>query len=325
MAKILLDLWTEPQLLWLVVDLVHESTEVATVATVRKQRKSIRWPDVLPVARQWVHDQGITPTLRQIFYALVSTKVIPNDVSAYKALSRETAKARRAGDFPDLEDGTREIEGGPGGYEDLAEFWDYVKDWFSLDDTEGQQYQVWVVVEKRGLVAQVLDWIGGRGWSVVALGGYGSQTIADDIQRAVARDGRPAILLYLGDYDPSGRDIQRDFEGRTDCWDQMLRVALTRQQIREHNLPLLPGKPDDPRAVSFAADNAGELFQVEIDALPPTTLRDLLLGAGEPYWDRDAWRRVQRREAELQERLEEQIQQIQDMSTNDDEEEDDDL
>ena len=292
---------------------------------VRKQRKSIRWSDVLPVAKAWVLDQGVIPTLRQIFYHLVSIQLIPNDTSAYKGLSRTTAEARRAEEFPDLEDGTREIEVGPGGYEGLADFWEHTWDsmkyMFYLDPTKGQKYQVWVVVEKRGMVAQVSSWIRGRGWSVAAVAGYGSQTIADDIRRAVERDGRPAILLYLGDYDPSGVDIQRDFLNRTGCWHEVVRVALTLEQIRERNLPLLPGKEDDPRAVSFAAEHDGELFQVEIDALAPTDLQALLLEAGRPYFNQAAWMRVQRRETDLRIRLDEQIEQIRDMSTNDDEDE----
>jgi hypothetical protein len=48
-------------------------------------------------------------------------------------------------------------------------------------------------------------------------------------------------------------------------------VALTEEQIDEHNLPTRPTKRDGNRhAHGFAGDS------VELDALPPRTLRDMV-------------------------------------------------
>lgn len=41
---------------------------------------------------------------------------------------------------------------------------------------------------------------------MAALSRYASQTDVDDIVADVEADGRPAVLLYGGDFDDSGRD-----------------------------------------------------------------------------------------------------------------------
>ena len=95
---------------------------------------------------------------------------------------------------------------------------------------------------------------------------------------------RPAALLYAGDLDPSGEDIDRDFLERTDCWHKVVRVALTPEQVDEFNLPAMPGKATDSRAAGFIARH-GALTQTEVDALPPNVLRSLFADAVSQFWD----------------------------------------
>jgi hypothetical protein len=96
--------------------------------------------------------------------------------------------------------------------------------------------------------------------------------------------GRPAVLLYAGDHDPSGEDIDRDFTARTNCWQEVRRVALTAAQVREHALPPQPGKELDSRARGFV-ERHGRLVQVELDALPPDVLREVFAVAIAEFWD----------------------------------------
>lgn len=114
--------------------------------------------------------------------------------------------------------------------------------------------------------------------------------------------GRPAVLLYAGDFDASGEDIDRDFLARSDCWAKVLRVALSREQVDAYDLPPQPGKASDPRARGFV-ERHGELVQVELDALPPDVLRDLYRDALAGFWDRDAYRTARAREDEDREAL----------------------
>ncbi len=115
-------------------------------------------------------------------------------------------------------------------------------------------------------------------------------------------DGRPAILLYAGDLDPSGEDIDRDFIERTGCWSQVIRIALSWEQVEEYQLPVAPGKDTDSRAARFI-ERHGQLMQVELDALEPGDLRALYQEAIDQYWDTSAYQAALEREAEDQELL----------------------
>lgn len=129
---------------------------------------------------------------------------------------------------------------------------------------------------------------GERGLPVLALRGFVSHSYVKQIIDEVQAQGRRAVLLCAGDFDPSGEDISRDFVARTGCWDKVLRVALTSGQVKEFELPKAVGKVTDSRAAAFAARH-GELVQVELDALPPDVLRSLFEGALAKFWDEAAF------------------------------------
>ena len=227
-------------------------------------------------------------TLRQLFYRLVAAQLLPNTTNAYKSLSRYTAEARRAGTFPALMDRGRTIHR----YQTFASpaaARRWLQPIYRRDRTEGQAVSLYLGVEKAGIVAQLQEWFGDLGVPVLALGGYGSQTYVDDVIADVDGPKRPAVLLYAGDHDPSGEDIDRDFIARTDCWDEVRRVALTAEQVRQYELPPQPGKDDrQSRAQGFIARH-GRLVQVELDALPPDILRSSTPTRIAEFWDDDAY------------------------------------
>ena len=243
-------------------------------------------------------------TLRQLFYRLVARGTLPNTQTAYKSLSAKTAEARRDGWFPDLIDSTRAI------HEDqtFVEAKDAVE-WlsriFRLDRSEGQDVTLVLAVEKRGLVAQLRTWFGEpMGVPVVELGGYcGQSHVKRVIERVQEYGDRPAVLLYAGDFDPSGEDILRDFVKRTDCWKDVIQVALTQTQVRAYSLPVFPGKATDSRAAGFTKKH-GSLVQVEVDALAPTDLRDLFQRAIDRYWNPAVHAAFMETEATITEELE---------------------
>ena len=233
----------------------------------------INWQSVLVRAAQIVNSYDTGVTLRQLFYRLVSEQLIPNKQTTYNTLSARTAEARREGWFPSLVDRNRTIQR----YRTFTsprQALDWLAAIYRIDRTINQDYTIFIGVEKNGLLNLLLNWYGDYGIPVVALGGYGSQTFKDEIREDVESQGRPAILIYAGDFDPSGEDILRDFVRRTDCWDEVIRIALNPEQIDEYNLPPLPGKASDSRAEGFIRRH-GELMQVELDALPPDVLKGL--------------------------------------------------
>jgi hypothetical protein len=264
-------------------------------------RKRLSWPSIVERAAEIVDGYEIGVTLRQLFYRLVSEETLPNLQSAYKGLSRETAKARREGWFPDLVDGTRGIE------RDMSflsphEARSWLADIYRRDRTEGQEYAIYAGIEKHALAALLQSWLGPRGIPIVPFGGYASQTLTDEVARDADEDGRPAVLLYASDLDPSGEDIGRDFITRAGCFDEVVRVALDAEQVDDYGLPPLPGKATDARAATFVAKH-GKLVQVELDALPPDELRRLYEDALDPFWDVSTSEAVLDREADERESL----------------------
>jgi len=247
----------------------------------------LRWEPVIDRAAAIVQGYDTLVTLRQLFYRLVSEGMLPNTKHAYQHLSRLTAEARREGWFPALFDRTRVIHRPPS-WPSLNACLAGARRGFRLDRTEGQAANVVLAVEKHGLVELLLAWFGGLGLPVVALGGYPSQSCVDQVAGLVADDTRPAVLLYGGDFDPSGEDIGRDFIRRTGCWAEVRRVALTPEQVAEHDLPVMMGKATDSRANGFTARH-GQLVQVELDALPPDTLRRAYEDALAQWWDDAAY------------------------------------
>lgn len=257
---------------------------------------SLKWQPILNAAARIVEsyeDTGVT--LRQLFYRLVAAELLPNTQNAYKTLSKRTAEARRAGWFPALIDRTRDIH--------RHAAWDSPEDaraalrrQYRRDRTEGQAQAVYIGVEKNGMIAQLEHWFGDRGLPILALGGYSSQTYADEVNEDAFGQDRPAVLLYAGDFDPSGEDIPRDFCERAGCFADVRRVALSAAQVRDYSLPPMPGKATDSRAAGFV-ERHGRLVQVELDALPPDTLRQLYEDELAVFWDTSAYQVSMAREA----------------------------
>lgn len=259
------------------------------------------WVEVIEQARAVVASYSERVTLRQCFYRLVAAGAVPNTVAAYKRLSSLTAAARRSGVFPDLADHGREIAR-PLAFADAEHALAWLRRAYRRDRTAGQATAIYLGVEKDALVSQLATWYDELGLPVIALRGYGSQTIADLVRRDAAQSGRPAVLLYAGDYDPSGEDIERDFLARTRCWAHAERVALTPAQVTEFGLSPLPGKATDSRAAAFTAAH-GHLIQVEVDALDPTDLHTLFDAAIARWWNPQAHDAVLRAEARDRNRL----------------------
>jgi hypothetical protein len=245
------------------------------------------WPRLLVEAAAIVMSYETGVTLRQLFYRLIVAKLLENTIAAYKALSKKTAAARRKRNFPDLLDRTRVIHryrtwDSP----DAARAW--LASVYRRDRTEGQAVSLYLGVEKHGLVEQLEAWFGDLGVPILALGGYSSQTYVDDIVGDVSAQGRPAILIYAGDFDPSGEDIPRDLVARAGCFAEVRRVALSSDQVEAYGLPPQMGKATDSRAAGFVRRH-GRLVQVELDALPPDVLQGLFSDAIAEYWDEGAY------------------------------------
>lgn len=252
----------------------------------------LSWLEIIAEAARIVESYDTGVTLRQLFYRLVSAGVIPNNRSAYCQLSSQTAKARRERGFPSLIDRVRAIHRHPT-WDSPAAILNAARQQYRRDRTEGQTVSLYLGVEKAGIIEQLESWFGDLGVPILALCGYSSQTYVDDVRADIEAQERPAVLIYAGDFDASGEDIDRDFLDRVGGFDEIRRIALDAGQVKKYSLPEMAGKRTDTRAGGFVAKH-GRLVQVELDALDPDVLRGLYQDAIDEFWDGDAYDAVLR-------------------------------
>lgn len=238
--------------------------------------------------------EGYKMTLRQLYYQLVATDILPNQQKEYAHLSRLLTEARMTGlvDWDFIEDRIRipkmpsEFEGIP----DLIEaaIASYRKErWIDQDN----YVEVWV---EKDALSGVLSPVT-REYHVRLLvnRGYSSASAMHDAAlriRAATENGKTCTVIYLGDHDPSGEDMVRDIKDRLTtfgCDVTINKIALTMDQIRQYNPPPNPAKLSDPRSGNYIAEHGDQSW--ELDALPPNVLDQLLRDTLEEFIDRDAY------------------------------------
>jgi hypothetical protein len=109
-------------------------------------------------------------------------------------------------------------------------------------------------------------------------------------------DGRELIVLYVGDFDPSGLFMsEEDLPKRLSKYDgdqvELRRTALTREHV--HGLPSFPAtdKRKDPRYRWFRANYGDRCW--ELDAMDPNDLRDCVEQAIVELIEPVAWERCE--------------------------------
>lgn len=142
---------------------------------------------------------------------------------------------------------------------------------------ENQEYYPEVFIEKKALQGVFNSVCQRKRVTLGACKGYPSLTfLYDTAQRMIeaADDGYKPIILYFGDYDPSGEDIPRSIAENLQKLGAygvtVRRISLLENQVRAWNLPPAPVKPGDSRSASWEG-----LGQVELDAVEPKKLQTL--------------------------------------------------
>lgn len=281
-----------------------------------------KYADIVREANVIFKQYATKLTLRQLFYRLVAKLILPNTMNSYKALSKWMVKARERGDVDEwyIEDRVRQTFGGDEGYEDSEGFiksyeelfkncWRYFK--YKMWTTQDHLVELWV---EKDALSRLVSEIGDE-FNVVTCPSRGYSSYAY-VRKAVGRiEGyeKPVKVLYLGDYDPSGMDIERDLADRLyryGAYDvEVERVALTLEQIQEYSLPPMPAKTSDPRFAKFVAD-VGGADAVELDALEPPVLQRLIKEAVEAEIDWDAWEKRKEETEEEKEKLREKLEKV---------------
>ena len=239
-------------------------------------------------------------TVRQLFYRLVSAGEIPNDRASYQLVSRLMTKARDDGrcEFDWIVDRSRP-EYAPCVFADATEYARVMKRGYRKDYWKTQPWYVELWVEKDAIIGSIQDVTDDLGIVVRVGRGFLSTTKAHEIAehfgsvRSSDLD-KPINIFYLGDHDPSGRDIERDLKERIRGYMasgfDLTRLAIHKADIRKFHLPPLKIKSSDSRSESFRKRHGEQC--VELDALPPTELRRRIRDAVEHCIDSELWDRA---------------------------------
>ena len=262
-------------------------------------------------------------TLRQLYYRFVALDLLENKESQYNYLGESIKEARIEGTIPWdwIEDRTRSADAGDYDsvsrekhFEDHLEYFETCDERFNRPRWEGQDTYVEVWVEKEalaGVFASVADELRvvsfpNRGYTSITLLHEAAERI-----RAADSDRRP-VILYFGDFDPSGQDIERNIRDKlNDTFGVDVgveRVALTREQIDERELPPQPAKSSDSRYEDFVEEHGD--IAVELDALPPEDLREMVREAVSKHFDDDTRKEVLERQEEDREWIAERVDRV---------------
>lgn len=261
-------------------------------------------------AAKSVLEKSYPMTLRQVFYQLVSRQALENRDSRYDALGRALVEARKAGMIPWewIEDRLRQPRH-ISMWDSLADFADSAARSFRLDVWETQPIYIEAWLEKdalSGIFEAILDSFGvtlnvGRGYD-------GWSSIFGAAQRFGKGEG--VTILYFGDFDPSGEDMVKSLKSRLrelGSEPEIIKCALTADDIERYNLPAAMTKKSDTRRARFIAEHGDRC--VELDALPADVLRAQLKAEVEGRMDLMALAAVKKHEgvdrAKLKKRLEE--------------------
>lgn len=157
----------------------------------------------------------------------------------------------------------------------------YRSNWF-----ENQRYYVECWLEKRALSRIFLSITNDYGVYLSVSGRYPSLAqVKSAIDRFENYD-KPKVILYFGDLDPTGKDMPRYLKysfPELGCSNVTIReITVNVDDVKEYDLPKIPLKAKDKRTKwykkTFNVD-----YGVEIDALPPSTLRQKIATSIQRY------------------------------------------
>jgi hypothetical protein len=183
----------------------------------------------------------------------------------------------------------------PSSWSGLNDFAETVADAYRLDFWSRLDDYIEFIVEKdtvAGKIAQVT-----RSFDVPLhpIRGYNSTSYAYEIASRWREIHKPITIYYLGDHDPSGRDLERDIKeklaalsGRRFLWQ---RLAVEPEQFGLYNIRPMEPKQGDSRFRRFV--QAGYYDCAEVEAIPAKDLRHIVHTAILTHIPTGEWERLQ--------------------------------
>jgi hypothetical protein len=243
-------------------------------------------------------------TVRQAFYQAVVHGLVEKDEGEYKStIARLLLDMRRSGEIPHswIVDNTRWMRK-PRTYRGLADFIEAHQRTYRRSLWEGSETYIEVWCEKEALAGVLLDVTSEFDVPLMVSRGFASESYlyaaADKITDELSEHGSAAqaVIYHLGDFDPSGVHAASAIEAglRRLCGELLSgftsdhlafeRVAVTEEQISTFGLPTRPTKRAGNAHANSWPDGRPS---VELDAIPPETLRWLARDCIERHLDPD--------------------------------------
>lgn len=249
-------------------------------------------------------EKDLKVILRQLYYRLIARNYFANDDRNYDYLGRVVTNARLCGlmDWDAIEDLGRQ-PAKPVQFNGIADLVESACNSFRLDRWEGQSHYVELWTEKLGLTSVLLPIAEAFHIPFCANKGYASITALYEASKRIhAAHERSLIpvILYLGDHDASGLDMDRDIRERLETLGVpkgtflLRRVALTIEQVRRYRPPRNPAKVTDTRSPKYVAEFGH--YSWEVDALDPEDMEREVRRAIAPLVDMSRMNKVIARE-----------------------------
>lgn len=262
----------------------------STAKRVRRTRVELEAVDVAIVAA--VAEESPV-SLRGVFYRVVSAGAVEKSELGYRLVSRQLVKLRAAGVVPysAITDGTRLMRR-PTSWTDLDEMLSTAAASYRRALWDNQPTEVLILSEKDAITGTVYPVTAAWDVELGITRGYSSATFSHSIAETIIFNtgrGKTTHVYQLGDHDPSGVDgwraLQETVRGFAPRGAVVFeRLAVTEEQIITLGLPTRPTKNSDSRAKSFRGES------VEVDAIPPRILRQIVEDAITRHIDREALR-----------------------------------
>jgi hypothetical protein len=267
-----------------------QSYPTCSIKRVRRTGDNLK--TILEASQSIIVEEG-TLQLRHLFYRISSLGLIKKEESEYAKLSGYTMKWRREGSIPwnAFVDSTRWYHGVTT-YSDLEQSLENSKKCYRRNLWQSQKVYVEIWTEKEAIAAISQQASDPFGVPVFPMRGFASGSALYSISRQIKyyqSIGKKVFIYYLGDHDPSGKcideSIVRNLREDHGVEFNFKRIAITPDQVKTYNLPTRPTKKTDPRSKKFDGES------VEIDAMPPHTIRGLITDCISQHIDPLSWKR----------------------------------
>jgi len=238
-------------------------------------------------------------TVRSALYRAVHGGIYPGtDEKYYRQCQQIVLKLRRRGilEYPWIVDSTRRRLK-PSSWSGLEDYRETVAACYRRDLWERQDDYVEVFVEKDAMAGVIEPVTAEFDIHLNVIRGQVSETFAYNVAQEWGQIRKPIYAYYLGDHDPAGLQIEQSlrgklekFSGRKISW---ARLAVTTEQFRRPSILGFRVKPtvSAKRRASYIAAFGDRC--VEVDALEPNEVRQLVRTAIESHIDEVEWQRLQ--------------------------------